>query len=138
MVRDLLDTMSVVRAIGLTPAHFGVRSRVVAIRLDVAAPPLVLINPTVRRASEDTASHEEGSVCMPGLTETVTRPARISLSYQDLDGAAHEMEADGFLAACVQHEIDQLDGIFWIERLSRLKRERLVKKHEKSRRQERL
>lgn len=138
LVEDLRDTLAAARAVGLTPAHYGVPTRITAIRLEPSTPPLLFVNPLIIERSLDVATHEEGSVCMPGLTETVTRPARISITYQDLDGATREMAADGFLAACIQHEIDQLDGIFWIERLSRLKRERLVKKHEKSRRQGRL
>jgi peptide deformylase len=68
---------------------------------------------------------------MPGVTDEVERPARIRLSYQDLSGAPQAQEADGLLAVCLQHEIDQLDGIFWIDRLSRLKRERIVKRYGK-------
>jgi peptide deformylase len=68
---------------------------------------------------------------MPGVTDEIERPARIRLAYQDLSGGRHEEEADGLLAVCLQHEIDQLDGIFWIDRLSRLKRERIVRKFRK-------
>ena len=65
---------------------------------------------------------------MPGVTETLQRPARVQVAYQDLQGEAHTEDADGLLAVCHQHEIDQLAGIFWIDRLSRLKRERLLKR----------
>ena len=64
---------------------------------------------------------------MPGVTDEVERPARIRLTYQDIAGNSHTEDADGLLSICLQHEIDQLDGIFWIDRLSRLKRERIVK-----------
>jgi peptide deformylase len=70
---------------------------------------------------------------MPGMTDEVIRPKAIRVRYRDLTGVVHEEEAEGFLAVCIQHEIDQLDGIFWIQRLSRLKRERLVKRWEKLR-----
>jgi peptide deformylase len=73
----------------------------------------------------------EGSVSMPGVTEEIERPARVRVGFLDLEGAWREEEADGFLAICLQHEIDQLDGVFWIDRLSRLKRERVVKRFEK-------
>ncbi len=63
---------------------------------------------------------------MPGVTDEIERHARVRVRYQDLDGAEHGEEADGLLAVCHQHEIDQLDGIFWIDRLSRLKRDRLI------------
>jgi len=69
---------------------------------------------------------------MPGATEEVTRPKAIRFRYQDIDGAVHEEDAAGFLAICIQHEIDQLDGIFWLQRLSKLKRDRLIKKWEKA------
>jgi peptide deformylase len=75
--------------------------------------------------------HREGSVAMPGVNEDVRRHARVRISYQDLDGNVRTEESDGLRAVCHQHEIDQLDGMFWIQRLSRLKRERLVKKYEK-------
>ncbi|MCB5945752.1 peptide deformylase [Acidocella sp. KAb 2-4] len=67
----------------------------------------------------------------PGAIETVERPAHVRVSYQDVDGTFTTEEADGLLAVCLQHEIDQLDGVFWLQRLSRLKRDRLVKKWEK-------
>ena len=75
--------------------------------------------------------HKEGSVSMPGVNDEVQRHAQVRISYQDIDGNTHSEESDGLRAVCHQHEIDQLDGMFWIQRLSRLKRERLVKKFEK-------
>jgi peptide deformylase len=89
------------------------------------------VNPEVTWRSGDVASHVEGSVSMPGVTEVVERPAAVRVRYQDLSGTVQEEEAHGFLAACVLHEIDQLDGIFWLERLSRLKRERIIKRFAK-------
>src|SRR5580658_4861714 len=72
--------------------------------------------------------HEEGSVSMPGVTEEIERHARVRMSYQDLSGVEIVEEADGLLSVCLQHEVDQLDGIFWIYRLSRLKRARVIKR----------
>jgi peptide deformylase len=68
---------------------------------------------------------------MPGVTETVERPARVRVRFQDLTGAPRVEDADGLLAVCLQHEIDQLDGIFWVHRLSKLKRDRVIKRFEK-------
>lgn len=124
-VRDALVTAS---AIGLTAPHIGVPARVMVIRMSPEQAPHVYVNPALVWASADTATYEEGSVSMPDVRERITRPARIRFGYKDLDGADHEEEADGFLAAVIQHEIDQLDGVFWIDRLSRLKRERLLKR----------
>jgi peptide deformylase len=70
---------------------------------------------------------------MPGATEEIVRPKSIRFRYRDIAGKTHEAEAHDFLAICIQHEIDQLDGIFWLQRLSKLKRDRLVKKWEKMR-----
>jgi peptide deformylase len=72
--------------------------------------------------------HQEGSVSMPGVNEEIQRPAHIRISYHDVDGAMQTEESEGLRAVCHQHEIDQLDGVFWIQRLSRLKRERLIKR----------
>ncbi len=117
-------------ALGLTAAHCGC-----CLRLVVVQPPggdrRVYANPVVVFASADMAEHEEGSVSMPGLRATVSRAARIRVAFQDRDGDRHEEEFAGFDAAVLLHEIDQLDGIFWLDRLSRLKRERLIKRHRK-------
>ena len=124
-VRDALRTES---ALGLTAPHIGLPARVMVIRMSPDQEPRVYVNPTILWVSSDLATHEEGSVSMPGVRERITRPARVRFGYSDLDGSAHEEEADGLQAAVVQHEIDQLDGVFWIDRLSRLKRERLLKR----------
>jgi peptide deformylase len=75
--------------------------------------------------------HQEGSVSMPGVNDDIRRHQRVRISYRDLDGNEQTEEASGLRAVCHQHEIDQLNGTFWIERLSRLKRERLIKRFEK-------
>jgi peptide deformylase len=93
----------------------------------------VYINPRIIRASDEATRHVEGSISMPGITETIERPARVHIQFRDLHGIEQTEEADGLLAVCLQHEIDQIDGIFWINRLSRLRRERVVKKFEKMR-----
>jgi peptide deformylase len=137
LLRDILDTMDAVQAVGLTAVHIGVPARLAVIRLDPTGAPLVVVNPEVVEASAETASHTEGSVSLPGVAAAVTRPARIRLRYRDPDGTPREMDAEGFLAACLQHEIDQLDGVFWLARLSRLKRDRILKKLQDTRRRSR-
>ena len=130
---DLLDTMRAAPGVGITGPHVGVLQRITVLELtpgDVR----IYVNPAVEYASDETQRHTEGSVSMPGVTEEVERPARIRIRYRALDGNAMTEEADGFLATCLQHEIDQLDGVFWLQRLSRLKRERAVKRWEKARR----
>ncbi len=128
---DLLQAMRTAPGVGITAAHVGIMKRVVVIELQPGETIRTLINPEIVWSSPQTARHLEGSVCMPGATEEVVRPSGIRYTYRDIDGAHHEDTADGFLAACIQHEIDQLDGIFWLQRLSKLKRDRLVKKWEK-------
>jgi peptide deformylase len=131
LAADLLDTMRAAPGIGITAPHIGVPQRLVVLELERAGPVLVYVNPEIVWASAATARHIEGSVSMPGVTDEVERPAQVRVRYQDLDGAAHVDLAEGLLGVCLQHEIDQLDGVFWIQRLSRLKRDRLVRRFEK-------
>ena len=128
---DLVDTMRAAPAIGITAAHVGVLLRVVAIELPGGGEPRLYVNPELVSASSDTVKHAEGSVSMPGVSEEVERPAHVSMRYRDIDGVAQQLDADGLLAVCLQHEIDQLDGVFWIQRLSRLRRERALKRFAK-------
>jgi len=128
---DLLQTMHAAPGIGITAPHVGVSLRVVVLELDAITGPGIYINPEIVCASPETIMHQEGSVSMPGVNDDVLRHARVRIAYQGLDGAQHTEDADGLRAVCHQHEIDQLDGLFWIQRLSRLKRERLIKRFEK-------
>lgn len=132
LVEDLLDTMRAAPGVGITGPHIGEMRRVVVLELDPADGVRAYVNPEILSTSSETARHTEGSVSMPGIVDEVERPARIRLAWQDLDGRRHEADADGFLATCLLHEIDQLDGIFWLDRLSRLKRERAVKRRDKA------
>jgi peptide deformylase len=131
LAADLLDTMRAAPGIGITAPHIGVPLRLVVLELDAREGPLTYVNPFIEWTSSEMVLHREGSVSMPGFTDEVQRHARVRISYQDLDGNMRSEESDGLRAVCHQHEIDQLDGMFWIQRLSRLKRERLVKKFEK-------
>lgn len=134
LAQDLLDTMRAAPGIGITAPHIGVPLRVVVLELDAKAGPHTYVNPEITWASPEMILHREGSVSMPGVSDEVQRHAQVRISYRDIDGNVQNEEADGFRAVCHQHEIDQLDGMFWIQRLSRLKRERLVKKFEKMQR----
>lgn len=130
---DLTDTLDALSAIGITAPHVGEPSRLYVLRLPDWAAPRLYANARVVWQSGETATHREGSVSMPGIAEEVERAARVRIEYQDIEGRAQAEEADGFHAACHQHEIDQLDGIFWLQRLSRLRRERAVKRFRKLR-----
>lgn len=129
---DLLETMRVAPGVGITAAHVGVFLRVVVIELIRADGVRIFINPDIISVSDEFMRQTEGSVSMPGVSDEVTRPRAVRFRYQDINGLQHEEHADGFLAICIQHEVDQLDGIFWLQRLSKLKRDRLIRKWEKA------
>ncbi|WP_426425629.1 peptide deformylase [Bradyrhizobium genosp. A] len=131
LAADLLETMRAAPGIGITAPHIGVPLRLVVLELDAKAGAQTYVNPQVEWASPEMILHKEGSVSMPGVNDEVQRHARVRISYWDLDGMMRAEESGGLRAVCHQHEIDQLDGLFWIQRLSRLKRERLIKRFEK-------
>ncbi|SCZ14425.1 peptide deformylase [Microvirga guangxiensis] len=131
LAKDLTEAMLAAPGIGITAPHIGVLRRLVVLRLESDAAAQAYLNPEIVWFSPETIRHVEGSVSMPGVNEEIERAARVRVRYQDLDGVEHEEEAEGLRAVCHQHEIDQLDGIFWIDRLSKLKRDRLIKKFEK-------
>ena len=131
LAQDLLETMHAAPSIGITAPHIGIAQRVVVLDLGTGEGPQTYVNPEIIRASPDMILHKEGSVSMAGVNDEVERHARVRIKYQDIDGVVQIEEADGLRAVCHQHEIDQLDGMFWIRRLSRLKRERLIKRYEK-------
>ena len=133
LAQDLLETMRDAPGIGITAPHVGVSQQLVVIELERGAE-RVYVNPEVLWTSNDLVRREEGSVSMPGVSDEVERPASARVRYQDLSGATRIEEASGLLATCLQHEIDQLDGIFWIFRLPKLKRDRLIKRFDKLKR----
>ncbi|WP_420100910.1 peptide deformylase [Bosea sp. (in: a-proteobacteria)] len=141
LVEDMFETMYDAPGIGLAAIQIGEPVRVVTIDLSKPAPegeppapkePQVFINPQVTWSSEELNVYEEGCLSIPEYYEEVERPARIKVRFMDLDGATREIEADGLLATCLQHEIDHLDGVLFIDHLSRLKRERVTKKFAKA------
>ena len=131
LARDLLDTMHAAPGIGITAPHVGISLRVVVLDLDATEGARTYVNPEIIWASPEMILHQEGSVSMPGVNDDIERHAKVRISYQDVDGKAHTEESQGLRAVCHQHEIDQLNGMFWIRRLSRLKRERLIKRFDK-------
>ncbi|WP_432284679.1 peptide deformylase [Aminobacter sp. BA135] len=131
LASDLLDTMRAAPGIGITAPHIGIARRLVVLELEGPGSARTYVNPQILSASEETMLHTEGSVSMPGVTDEIRRHARVRIGYQDLQGIERTEEAEGLLAVCHQHEIDQLDGMFWIQRLSKLKRDRLIKRYEK-------
>jgi peptide deformylase len=131
LARDLLDTMHAAPGIGITAPHVGIFLRVVVLDLDSNDGAQTYVNPEITWASSEMIMHREGSVSMPGVNDDIRRHARVRINYQDVHGDVLTEESEGLRAVCHQHEIDQLNGMFWIQRLSRLKRERLIKRFEK-------
>ncbi len=134
LAEDLTASLDAAMAAGLTAAHIGEPCRLVVLRPEPGGPATVYCNPELVEAAPERVDGREGSVSMPGVADDVERAAWVRVRFQDLDGVEQEERAEGFRAACLQHEIDQLDGLFWIERLSRLKRERVLKRYAKLRR----
>ena len=138
LMDDLLETMYAAPGIGLAATQVAVSKQVMV--LDVAkredettsANPMVFANPKILWASEETSSREEGCLSIPEFFEEVERPARVRVGYLDRSGKRQEIEAEGILARCLQHEIDHLNGVLFIDHISRLKRARILKKFSKA------
>ncbi|MBR0645747.1 peptide deformylase [Plastoroseomonas hellenica] len=130
LVPRMFRSMYEAPGIGLAAPQVGQGLRLVVIDLQPndAPAPMVLVNPEVVAASTDEATREEGCLSLPGQYAEVTRPARVKVRYQDETGAKREVEADGLLAACLQHEIDHLDGVLFVDHLSTLKRNMILRK----------
>lgn len=126
----MLATMYAAPGIGLAAPQVGEMLRLVVIDLqrDETREPIVLVNPEVIAESDEVATREEGCLSLPGQYADVTRPARVKVRYQDLSGAKKEIEGDGLLSACLQHEIDHLNGVLFVDYLSALKRNMLLRK----------
>jgi peptide deformylase len=122
--------------IGLAAPQVGVGLRLAIVDLmpDDKPAPIVLINPEVVAASKELATREEGCLSIPGLYADVTRPAVVKIRFHDAQGAKREIEANGLLSACLQHEIDHLDGILFVDRISPLKRNMIMRKLAKAQR----
>jgi peptide deformylase len=131
LIDDMADSMYAADGIGLAAVQIGVAKRVIVIDLDQKEGkknPIAYINPRIVWASEETAVFEEGCLSVPEIWDDVERPARIKCEYLDRDGKPQTLEADGLLATCLQHEMDHLGGVLFIDHLSRLKRAMAIKK----------
>jgi peptide deformylase len=131
----MFETMYDAPGIGLAAIQVGEPRRIVTMDLakkDEPKEPQVFINPEIVSHSGEKNTHEEGCLSIPEYYEEVERPAAVKLRYLDLDGKPHEVEADGLLATCIQHEIDHLNGVLFIDHISKLKRDRVIKKFTKA------
>ena len=136
---DMLETMYDAPGVGLAAIQIGVPVRMVTMdvsKSEEERQPMVLINPEITWASEEKRVYEEGCLSIPEYYEEVERPDRVRFRYMNLQGETVEQDADGLLATCVQHEIDHLNGVLFIDYLSKLKRDRVVTKFKKAAKRE--
>lgn len=134
LLDDMLETMYDAPGVGLAAIQVAVAKRIIvadATRGDDPKNPMFFINPEIVWASEELSVYQEGCLSVPEYFEDVERPARVRVRYLDRTGETRELEADGLMATVLQHEIDHLEGGLFIDHLSRLKRERVVKKFQK-------
>jgi peptide deformylase len=132
---DMLETMYDAPGIGLAAIQIGVPRRMLVIDLAKEGEdkqPLVVINPEIVQSSDERSVYEEGCLSIPDYYAEVERPANVTVKYLDRDGKEQTVEADGLLATCLQHEIDHLNGVLFIDHISRLKRDMVIKKFTKA------
>ena len=139
LIPRMFATMYSAPGIGLAAPQVGsnLRIAVVDVHPEDRPAPLALINPEVVARSEETATREEGCLSIPGQYAEVTRPAQVTVRYQDAEGNRREITGEGLLAACLQHEIDHLDGVLFVDYLSPLKRNMILRRLAKEQRQKR-
>jgi len=135
LLDDMLETMYEAPGIGLSANQVGVLQRVIVLdvaRADEKPQPLKMVNPEILWHSEELATYNEGCLSLPEQYADVTRPAQIKFRYLDEHGHRREMQAEGLLCTCVQHEIDHLDGVLFVDHLSALKRNMILRKLSKA------
>jgi peptide deformylase len=135
LMDDMLETMYAAPGIGLAAVQVGVPKRVIVMDLsrgDEPKAPRYFVNPEIMWTSEEVAPYEEGCLSVPDIYDEVERPARVRIRYLDYHGKQIEEEAEGVFAVCIQHEFDHLEGVLFIDHLSRLKRDRAVAKVRKA------
>jgi peptide deformylase len=135
LVDDMFETMYKAPGVGLAAIQVGVAQRVVTVdtaKKDEPKNPQVFLNPEVIWSSEEKGTYEEGCLSIPEYYEEVERPVQVKVRFMDLDGNTQEVEANGILATVLQHEIDHTNGILFIDHISKLKRDRVIKKFVKA------
>lgn len=132
-IKDMFDTLYERRAVGIGANMVGILKRIIVIDLQEGGKkkPLACINPVITWQSDTTTSDEEASLCFPGISAEISRPDAVHISYLDEKGNEQALEAKGWLAKVIQHEIDYLDGKTYLDSLSKMKRDRLLKKMQK-------
>ena len=131
LMNDMLETMYAAPGIGLAAIQIGVLKRLVVIDIskeNEKKNPLFFVNPEIVYKSNQTSVYEEGCLSLPGQFAEIERPSECTLNYIDYDGKKKELKAKGLLATCIQHEVDHLNGILFIDYLSKLKKDMIIKK----------
>ena len=131
LLDDMLETMYDAPGIGLAAVQIGILKRLIVIDISKDQEkknPLFLINPEIISKSKKTSTYEEGCLSLPGHFAEVERPAECQIRFVDYNGKTKELQANGLLATCIQHEVDHLDGVLFIDYLSKLKKDMIVKK----------
>lgn len=131
LVNDMFETIAYEQAVGMAAPMVGILKRIIVIDIKGDSKPLAMINPEITAKSAELQTFEEASLCFIGVSAPVNRSSTITVQYQDLEGKICTMEAEGFLATVIQHEIDYLNGIVFLDHLSKMKRDLLLKKMEK-------
>ena len=140
LAADMLETMYANNGIGLAAVQVGVHQRIIVVDVEWPSPryegdpeggpekgnPIVLINPEVVAESEDLGTYNEGCLSFPDQYSEVERPAQVTIRYLDLDGKEQELKAHSLLATCIQHEIDHINGVVFVDHISKLKREMIL------------
>ncbi len=135
LVDDMFETMYKAPGVGLAAIQVGVAKRVVTVdtaKKDEPKQPQVFINPEIVWSSDEKSTYEEGCLSIPEYYEEVERPSQVKVRFMDLGGKTQEVEANGLLATVLQHEIDHTNGILFIDHISKLKRDRVIKKFTKA------
>ena len=131
LMDDMLETMYAAPGIGLAAVQIGILKRVVVIdvsKVEEERKPLFLVNPEIIHQSKNTSIYEEGCLSLPGQFAEIERPAECIVKYIDYNGKEKELKTEGLLATCIQHEVDHLNGILFIDYLSKLKKDMIIKK----------
>ena len=135
LVGDMFDVLYSAEGVGIGANMVGVLKRIVVIDLQTGGikAPLAMINPEVTQQSDETQTFDEASLSFPGISAKITRPKVITVSYLDEQGKAQVLDAEGWLATVIQHEVDYLDGVIYLDHISKIKRDMLIKKMLKAR-----
>ena len=138
LMNDMLETMYAAPGIGLAAVQIGILKRVIVIDLSKEGEkrkPLFIVNPEITSKSDEFISYEEGCLSIPNQFAEVKRPSSCKINFLDYEGKKKEIDADGLLATCIQHEVDHLNGILFVDHLSKLKKDLILKKTKKQKKE---